>query len=515
MKTSLPFVGGTAFIVLAACATQNRDVAAGNPSPISSGCTQDCSKIVAATCFAGVCNDLTGQCEVVPSADGTACDDGLFCTVGETCQQGVCGNGEPNPCGETDCLAGVCSEQARQCLLTPRKNGTQCNVQGDACAVGATCQSGECVGTPKDCSFAPGIDECHVGACDPATGACEIAPGNDGAPCHAQLSCAVDQTCWKGACQGGKSVNHGVYSTDKTACHESICNPIDGSTTDQAVPIGAACDLGNGSGFECVTGTCAQSGSCQPVVTVGASCASAEDDCSYGTCNPESFCGPSPTNEGAACDDRDSCTTGATCQQGSCKGSLKSGVTIYYKDDFGGGLAPWTTVLGAQSLWTVRQAVSIDHQQALAGGGGYAPEKDHTATMDQEMLVCADCPIGDSVQSPPIDTSGATGSVWLTVWSAIVTQSYEKTTVSVFDGTDWVDVWSTIYGETRDEWTWSAIAIDVTQYKNPMFRVRFGFEPGDPLAAISSPPSWFIDDVTVASDSCAPGTGTSGSGNGG
>jgi hypothetical protein len=507
-RPSSLLIGGT-LVALAACATQNRDVAAGNPSPISSGCAQDCSKIVAASCFEGSCNELTGECEIVPSADGTACDDGLFCTVGETCSKGVCGNDQPNPCSQSDCIEGVCNEATRQCLLTPRPDKTPCTIHGDACIVGATCQSGECVGAPKDCSFAPGIDECHNATCNAATGACDVAPGNDGAPCHAQMSCVLDQTCWKGACQGGRTAT-GPYnpSTAPNVCNENICNPIDGTFTNQTVAVGAACnDPLSGSGDECHTGICAQGadgGQCAAVLQLGASCASKVDDCSYGTCDQEGACATSPTNEGAACNPRDLCTVSATCRAGSCQGSRKSGVTIDYWTDFGAGMGGWTPAMSTGSLWVVRPAVA---------NGAHEPEKDHTATMDQQMLACGFGVSGDWIQSPVIDTSGATGSVWLTLWSAIQTQGDLKATVSVFNGTAWVDVWSTIFDEVRDEYTWSAIVVDVTQYKNPMFRVRLGFEDGDPQR-LGATDSWFIDDVTVGNQACAVASGTGGAGEG-
>ena len=59
-------------------------------------CGEDCSLIETPPCSVAVCN--TGQvigplntCIVVPAAQGPACDDGLFCTLGDTCDgNGAC-----------------------------------------------------------------------------------------------------------------------------------------------------------------------------------------------------------------------------------------------------------------------------------------------------------------------------------------------------------------------------------------------------------------------------------------
>lgn len=60
-------------------------------------------------CTTDVCVD--GQCEFTPVSDGTACDDGAYCTIADTCQAGVC-VGAGDPCAEA-CLR--CDETSRAC----------------------------------------------------------------------------------------------------------------------------------------------------------------------------------------------------------------------------------------------------------------------------------------------------------------------------------------------------------------------------------------------------------------
>lgn len=508
-KTWVSLTGATlvALVALAACA-QSTDVAATDSSAITSACKEDCSKLVATDCFVGVCDTNTGTCKIQPAADGTTCDDGLFCTIDETCTAGICGNGKPNPCGSNDCLTGICNEEQDRCQLIARADETPCTVPDDLCVVGAACKAGECIGTPKSCDYDPNIDECHVGNCNPKTGACELSPGNDGEPCHVNGLCFVNQTCLHGACVGGQSRDSSYSTGDTTMCHIMACDPKDGSRADKAVPVGAECvpNVVRGGNLECLTGTCRDGGNCELVIKTGAPCTVVADDCTVGTCTENGSCAPTPTNEGAACNDRDFCTMAETCQQGACKGALKSGVVVYYKTDFSAGLADWTATDEIGSRWVVRPTVSIEHQS-----GGLEPERDHSPSMDGNMLVCKNCQPGNYVDSPTIDLSAASGSVWLTFWRSINHLADSLPYVAVFDGETWRVVWGTPFGDQAQDFSWRPVNFDVTPYKNAHFKVRVGIGSGDPrLAPIGS--SIFVDDVVVGSQSCAPPGTTQGGG---
>ena len=109
---------------------------------------------------------------------------------------------------------------------------------------------------------------------------------------------------------------------------------------------------------ECSTGVCGSDFLCHRTPRVGASCASAADDCSAAACNIDGVCAPHAANEGGACDDRDFCTMAETCHAGECKGVLKAGTTVYFKDDFRNGLGGWTSPAGAASPWVVKPALA-------------------------------------------------------------------------------------------------------------------------------------------------------------
>jgi uncharacterized repeat protein (TIGR01451 family) len=100
-------------------------------------------------CTDNGCNPLTG---CVFPFNTAPCDDMLFCTVGEACNQGVCGGGIPRDCTilNNSCNSGSCNEAAGACEATPTNNGGQC-FSGAPCVENEMCSSGVCGGgSPLD-----------------------------------------------------------------------------------------------------------------------------------------------------------------------------------------------------------------------------------------------------------------------------------------------------------------------------------------------------------------------------
>src|SRR5262249_1788090 len=144
-------------------------------------CGVDCSAIPTPECAMAVCNTGPGigpinTCIVVPSPKGTGCNDGKFCTIGDTCDNGTCGGGTTTECGITrsPCEAAICYQASKSCGVAPVNDGISCTPT-DLCQINGVCQLGECMGKPKDCKFSP-LAECNKVACDPATGACTGTP---------------------------------------------------------------------------------------------------------------------------------------------------------------------------------------------------------------------------------------------------------------------------------------------------------------------------------------------------
>ncbi len=254
-------------------------------SSSSSGDPGSCVKQADCAAFADSChagNCVNGMCEKVAANDGSACDDGLFCTDNDACQSGTCVGGTQKFCPSPDnCHVGACDEATKACGQAPSNDGASCD-DGDPCTYSGTCANGTCTkGQQVDCSALNGT--CADGVCDPVLG-CVAKPKNDGAACDDGLYCTVNDACKAGACTG---VPNPCGDPVNSACLISNCNEAQKSCV--AVPgnDGSACDDGN---------PCTVS-----------------ETCSSGNC-----AGGVPGNNGAVCDDKNGCTVGTTCLNGSC-----------------------------------------------------------------------------------------------------------------------------------------------------------------------------------------------------
>ncbi len=247
----------------------------------SSGpCAIDCSQIQTPMCQVAQCNAQSGQCEVVAEADGTGCDDDVFCTVDDACAAGICVGGPDNDCGiaPPECAEVTCDEQSQSCSTQGLANGTACTPV-DLCQENATCTNGLCTGTTKDCFFAPVPDDCHVSECNPQNGQCEPVVGNEGGACtDANDLCTVNKTCASGVCQGGSPKD---CSQLTVGCTMGVCDVNNGTCVAQVVGNGQPCDDLDA----CTTGEICNNGTCAGGAPVTACVAN--DGCCPNNCNPQ------------------------------------------------------------------------------------------------------------------------------------------------------------------------------------------------------------------------------------
>ncbi|MEO2237392.1 MAG: hypothetical protein ABGW95_04015, partial [Candidatus Poseidoniia archaeon] len=141
-------------------------------------------------------------------ADGAVCEDGAFCTAGETCTAGVCGGGGPRVCSHLndECNTGFCDESEDICDSAPDNDDVSCE-DGVFCTTGETCTDGVCGGgVPTDCSGAG--DQCNTGICDEDANACLPLATNENDSCSDGNSCTREDTCSAGVC-GGDAVCSG------------------------------------------------------------------------------------------------------------------------------------------------------------------------------------------------------------------------------------------------------------------------------------------------------------------
>jgi hypothetical protein len=397
-----------------------------------------------------------------PCFDASDCDDGLYCTTGDSCQGGVCVGGGTVFCPSPDpCNLGSCDEATKSCKSTPGNNGAQCD-DGDSCTYNGSCQNGTCAkGAPVDCSILD--SDCYVGECQAGQGCVQV-PANQGMPCDDGQFCTDNDVCnGNGVCGGQPK-----QCAPVAGCFISTCD--EAANTCSAVPgnDGAQCDDNNA----CTSGTTCLGGLCV---------------------------GGQPANEGAMCNDGTSCTTGEFCTAGVCGGGM--GPTVFFAEDFSDNSAGW--VLGPE--WQIGAA-----QASFGGACGADPDTDHTPTADDGI---AGVVIGGNastnqhpiywIESPAFDTSSAPGSVffqyyrWVTSDYAPFMQNY----VAVFDGAQWVqlDKFPTD-SICLDDGAWTYKVHDVTGLKNAQMRVRFGFDITS--GGVFTIGSWNVDDVLVASGAC-------------
>lgn len=93
-------------------------------------------------CKKRACGMPEGRCTIMDVEAGAFCDDGLFCTVGETCQEGVCGGGVPRDCSDEGidpaaaCTIDSCDEDARSCMHSPDPEAKEGPASSDTCSDG-------------------------------------------------------------------------------------------------------------------------------------------------------------------------------------------------------------------------------------------------------------------------------------------------------------------------------------------------------------------------------------------
>jgi hypothetical protein len=90
-------------------------------------------------CTEEYCDEVTGRCVFSVLADGTSCENGIFCDGAKTCVGGVCQTGTPVDCPDDGLFCTgteSCDEDADQCVSSgnPCGDGQFCNEATDTCA---------------------------------------------------------------------------------------------------------------------------------------------------------------------------------------------------------------------------------------------------------------------------------------------------------------------------------------------------------------------------------------------
>ena len=197
-------------------------------------------------CTLDACDE--DQCIHMP--DDSICNDGLFCSGVEWCDELVgCLEGDAPVIDDgEECTTDECSEGQQQVLHIPTDG--PCN-DGNVCSVGDACKDGQCIPGDEqlDCD-----DEnpCTADSCQPANG-CIHTPIE--APCDDLNLCTTGDFCIEGQC-----VADGLLDcNDDNDCTVDYCDKSEGCLY-ELKPEFAPCD----DGVECsVDGHCIE-GYCIP-----------------------------------------------------------------------------------------------------------------------------------------------------------------------------------------------------------------------------------------------------------
>jgi hypothetical protein len=175
--------------------------------------------------------------------------------------------------------------------------------------------------------------------------------------------------------------------------------------------------------------------------------------------------------------------------------SPQGGPSIFFEEDFSNNSQGWTLdtewALGAAAASSGHNYGNADPNRDAAGtvGGGVAGVNiggnASTAIHGYRYL------------TSPVIFLDVTEDVTLSYarWLNSDYTPFMQNTVEVYNGSSWVTLWSTAGSPGVQDNAWQPMTHDVSAYKNPDFRVRFGFQVGS--SGVFTVGSWNVDDVML------------------
>ena len=252
-------------------------------------------------CTADACDGVTGVCKY--SNLTGACDDGIACTVSDTCAGGACAGtakkcSDGNPCTIDQC------DNLKGCTYTAVV-GASCD-DGNLCTTGDKCDgNGSCqAGAVVSCDD---LNPCTADVCDLTSGLCKNT--SISSACDDGNACTNKDFCAAGACLGTA-----ISCDDNNACTSDSCDKTKGCVHTN---LTSSCSDNN----PCTAGDkCDGAGNCLAGAVVSCDdlnpCTADVCDLASGACKN--------TNISSACDDVNACTNKDVCAAGICAGTAIS-----------------------------------------------------------------------------------------------------------------------------------------------------------------------------------------------
>jgi hypothetical protein len=228
---------------------------------------KDCSELVGDNdCVQAFCDPdsepIAGECKAIYADLGDPCEDGLFCTVNDTCDgDGSCDSGGDRDCDLFGkCHFGSCDENQDQCVDNTINDNVACDSDDNGCTMNDTCQAGVCTpGAQQTCSNV--ADTCNTGTCE-SLGAdnysCIKTAKGQGVQCDDEQYCTIGEKCdGNGNCAGGEDRDCSSLIAGQN-CKVAFCNTLTKKCQVDTAPNNYVCDDGDDCTLEdiCDNGNC-------------------------------------------------------------------------------------------------------------------------------------------------------------------------------------------------------------------------------------------------------------------
>ncbi len=257
-----------------------------------------------------ICEPSSDSEDWVDRADGDRCDDGVFCTVGDSCVEGTCEAGPRTPCDDDVACNGAetCNEEAEACVA-----GTATCAPGQLCSLSTDSCDLTCAGCAIDgVCYANGtrnpLNQCE--SCDTSASNSEWSTAVDGSACDDGNFCNGSDSCQSGTCSAGVNnpCDDGIACNGAETCDEPSDACLAATSTCAA---GTSCNTGADS-CDATCAGCLIDGTCYPD---GATDPANECQMCDRSADASAW---STQADGASCDDGDFCNGLDSCSAGAC-----------------------------------------------------------------------------------------------------------------------------------------------------------------------------------------------------